>query len=374
MKKTRLFTVLTLVVFLTLSLLLTPGCKEKKEEQKVIKIGAILPLTGGLAFLGKPEQVALQIAANEVNSTGKLKVEIIFGDSKGDPKEGVTLANKMINIDKVNAIITSTSGVSMAVAPIVSQNKILNFSGCTAPEVVSQGKTVFRLFINANEEARILGNYILKYYKNVAGIVINNRGPLSEMDSLNSFLKSNGVLVEFIETYELNQLNFSNLINKMKDSRVEAIIVIGYGPEIPGIFKLMKEQNVDKPSIGSISFLMPVALSEGTEIFKNVVFASFPFTKDDPKFSEFNKKYEKIANTAPSTFADSVFFYDMVMIISDSVLQTGGVNGEQLAQFIISKKQFEGLSGIIKFDENRDSIIPMKMARYRGGIIEFLER
>jgi len=346
------------------------GCK---KEEKVIKIGAILPLTGNLAFLGKPEQVAIQIAQNEINKEGKIKVEIIFGDSKADPKTAVSIAHKMINIDKVDAIITSTSGVAMAVAPIAAKSNILNFAGCMATEVVKQGKTIFRLFVNAKAEAKLLTNYLANRYNKIGILVINSRGPLSEADAIKTSFEKEGKKVLVEETYELNQKDFTSLLTKLKGKDIDALLIIGYGFKFPTIFKTLKEIKFHKPIIGNVSFLMPVALEEGYSLYEGVKFASLPFTKDDPRFADFNKKYKEIAKSEPSTFADYVFFYDMVKIIAQAIKATGTTDGTKLAEYIIKKREFDGLSGKIIFDENGESLIPMKMAEFKGGKIVWVK-
>jgi len=346
------------------------GCK---KEEKVIKIGAILPLTGNLAFLGKPEQVAIQIAQNEINKEGKIKVEIIFGDSKADPKTAVSIAHKMINIDKVDAIITSTSGVAMAVAPIAAKNNILNFAGCMAPEVVHQGKNIFRLFINNNEEGSLLANYLAKHYHKIGILVINSRSPLAEAKIIRKIFEKRGGKVILQETYEFTTKDFTPMLIKLKNSPIEALVLCGYGFKYPTIFKTMRELQFNKPVVGNVSFLMPVALEEGYSLYEGVKFASLPFTRDDPRFAEFNKKYMEIAKTEPSTFADHVFFYDMVKIIAQAIEATGSTDGNKLAEYIIKKREFEGLSGKIIFDENGESLIPMKMAEFKGGKIVWIE-
>ncbi len=368
-KQTLIFAALALLIAIS-SIFTLQGCAKK---EKVIKIGAILPLTGNLAFLGKPEQIAIQIAQDEINKEGKLKIKIIFGDSKADPKTAVSIVNKMINIDKVDAIITSTSGVAMAVAPVTVKNNILNFAGCMAPQVVKQGKTVFRLFVNSKAEAELLRDYLITKYKRIGILVINSRGPLSEADAIKASFEKEGRKIVLKETYELNQKDFSSLLNKLKGANIDALLIIGYGFKFSIIFKTLKEIKFNKPIIGNVSFLMPVALEEGYSLYEGVKFASLPFTKDDPRFADFNKKYKEIAKSEPSTFADYVFFYDMVKIIAQAIKATGTTDGTKLADYIIKKREFDGLSGKIIFDENGESLIPMKMAEFKGGKIVWVK-
>jgi branched-chain amino acid transport system substrate-binding protein len=79
----------------------------KEKEPKVYKIGAILPLTGNLAILGEPEKNGMSLAEEIINQQGGINgrpIKIIFEDSKGQPKEAVSIANKFINIDGIKII------------------------------------------------------------------------------------------------------------------------------------------------------------------------------------------------------------------------------------------------------------------------------
>ena len=69
----------------------------QKYEEKTIKIGAILPLSGNLAAIGVPERNVLDLTVDELNEKqDKYRYEIIFEDSKGNAGEGATIANKLI--------------------------------------------------------------------------------------------------------------------------------------------------------------------------------------------------------------------------------------------------------------------------------------
>src|SRR3989344_6415480 len=110
MKKINLFGILSI------SLLLL-GCSQNQIQGAAVneqnfngsyKIGVMLALTGDAATYGLPEQQAIKIAADEINSKGGIngkKIEIIYEDGKCNPKDGNAAAQKLINVDKVKVII-----------------------------------------------------------------------------------------------------------------------------------------------------------------------------------------------------------------------------------------------------------------------------
>jgi branched-chain amino acid transport system substrate-binding protein len=96
--------------------------------QDPIKIGFVASITGGASFLGQPEKDTALMVQEWINKEGGIKgvpVQIIIEDSKSDPSQAVLATKKLIEGDKVVAIIgSSTSGESMAMAPICETAQI----------------------------------------------------------------------------------------------------------------------------------------------------------------------------------------------------------------------------------------------------------
>ncbi|MEM4215062.1 MAG: ABC transporter substrate-binding protein [Candidatus Pacearchaeota archaeon] len=148
---------LLLCLFLVSSIFVA-GCA-KKEKEEVIKIGAILPLTGNVAFWGQPVQKGMEFAAKEINSKGGIngkKIELRIEDSKGDATEGVIALNKLLNIDKVLTVSVHTTAVSNAVAPILEENKVPWIANAADPGLPLTYKYAFKTFYNAYDECKKL--------------------------------------------------------------------------------------------------------------------------------------------------------------------------------------------------------------------------
>ena len=91
--------------------------------QEPIKIGAFLSVTGGAAFLGDPEQKTLELYVEKLNAAGGVlgrKLQLVSYDSAGDAEKARTFVKRLIEQDKVDAIVGgSTTGETMAVVPLV---------------------------------------------------------------------------------------------------------------------------------------------------------------------------------------------------------------------------------------------------------------
>ena len=108
------------------------ACDNKKEEAQtdgkpVIKIGAVLPLTGDNSVVGAAVKSGA-LAAIEDKAKGNLKYhyEAVFEDNQQQPAKSATITNKLMSVDKVNMLLSFTTGIGRVVAPLAESKKILH--------------------------------------------------------------------------------------------------------------------------------------------------------------------------------------------------------------------------------------------------------
>ena len=136
------------VVFLLLVLLLAAaatGCS--KKESDVIKIGVFEPITGANAAGGQLEVEGIKLANKLYPEVLGKKVELVIADNKSDKVEAATAAARLVEKDKVTAIIGSWgSSLSMAAGDIVKKGKVPTVgASCTNPLVTAGNDYYFRV-------------------------------------------------------------------------------------------------------------------------------------------------------------------------------------------------------------------------------------
>ena len=88
------------------------------------KLSAMVPETGNIAFIGQPIHNALILANEQMRERLKeanIEIELIFADTQGNPREAVTQFGRMADVEKVNGIITTLSGVIGAISPLAKR-------------------------------------------------------------------------------------------------------------------------------------------------------------------------------------------------------------------------------------------------------------
>ncbi|NMC95011.1 MAG: ABC transporter substrate-binding protein, partial [Syntrophorhabdus sp.] len=119
------------------------------SAQDTIKIGLLAPLTGPAAADGLSVQNSVKLAVEKVNAEGGVlgkKIELITYDDRGDAKEAVALARKLIEQDKIVAMVGGSYSLpSRAMAPIFQEEKIpAVYAYAVHPDVTKAGNFNFR--------------------------------------------------------------------------------------------------------------------------------------------------------------------------------------------------------------------------------------
>ena len=166
------------------------SCKSKGE--KVIKIGAILPLTGNLAFLGQPGKNAI-LLMNEQLQKEHIKVNLY--DSKADPAVALNAFRKAVNVDNVKIFLTTLTGVSLAIKPVAKKEGV--FQGIIAiyPRIAEDYEKAFQICYNAVEETKLIIDFVKRKRPNKV-FVFASRDPITELQVKNDivpFLKASGI-------------------------------------------------------------------------------------------------------------------------------------------------------------------------------------
>ena len=359
MKRTNIFIAVWLFVFLVGSMAYVDA-----NEKQVVKIGAILPLTGNLAFLGEPERNAL-ILANEDLKKANIPVELIIEDSKGTATDGIAAVNKLI-AQGVSAVVVSTTGINLAVLPIAKQHNIIIFTQCMAPSITSENKYAFRIFPNYVTEQQITAKYMQKKaYKTAALYYANSAGIKPEADSFKTLANDFGIKIIFEDTFDVGQKDFKSSLFKIKQARPDVILILAYGDSYPPMFKQLKELKINIPIVGNVALEQLGATQLGTKIYEGAAFPSFSVAQRSTGIIEFRKRYYKQFGSYPGGFLDYPYFYDVVRILGDT-LQTAQGDTDK-AQGILHTQTFKGITGEIKFSEVGDFSPPLAMGVYRSG-------
>ena len=249
---------LIISVVVTSVMIFSFGCV--KKEEKEIKIGAVLPLTGSAAVWGENSRMGLEIALEEVNAAGGVKgkkVNLIFEDSQSDSAKAVSALQKLISTDKVSVVIGDIASSSvLAMAPIAEKAKVVLLSpGASNPDISKAGEFIFRNWQSDALEGKVDAKYAYEHLgKNVAVLYVSNAyGTGLKTVFEESFQKLGGKILAS-ESFEQGATDMRSQLNKIRSLKLDAIYMPGYPPEMAILLRQAKEMGIKVPFLSVQAF------------------------------------------------------------------------------------------------------------------------
>jgi len=247
MKKIAIIAVLTLAVA-TLAACGLQNTNQQQVAKEPIKIGALFPLTGGLAMYGDPAQKVAQIAMDEINSQGGInghKVEINFQDHQCSAPLAVSIFQQLSGAEGIKLYTSvACSGTVLGTAPLLGNDHILLGTLITASAISGVSPSVFRNYASDADGARLFAQYIAdQKFKKVAMIYEETDYAKGLALGVKNNLAGKAVAIA-AESYTSDSLDMRSQLAKLKATNPD-ILFISPQTETAGdkILKQMKEMN-----------------------------------------------------------------------------------------------------------------------------------
>ncbi len=352
------------------------------ESADVIKIGVFEPLTGANAAGGELEVEGMKLANKLYPEVLGKKVQLVIGDNKSDKAEAASVAARLIEKDKVVAIIGSWgSGLSMAAGNIVRDQKIPAVgASCTNPLVTKGNDYYFRVCFIDPFQGTVMANYAFQKLgaKKAAIIqeVTNDYAVGLASFFKEAFVKLTGdpnAVVE-ISNYQTNDQDFSAQLTNIKSKNVDVVFAPGNFTESALIIKQAKQLGFTIPFIGGDTWETDEFLKIGGTDVEEAVFSTFfasekAITKESAIFlSEYAKAYPGKEPAAVTALG-----YDAYILILDAIKRAGSADPVKIRDEIAKTKGFEGAAGLITLDANGDAVKNAVIKTVKGGKFTYLD-
>ena len=333
----------------------TPSARNDTVEGKpVVKIGAILPLTGNMANTGQSIKKGIEFSIEDINFNlnNKFLYEVVFEDNQMQNKNTTPIANKLILYDKVSALMTLYSANAKITAPIIEKNKILGFHGTYIESGILDGVYNFENFSTLEKmESAIVDFVNSKNLKKVA-LVMQQTAAQQEM-SKNLKNKLKGEIREFDNQQGL--LDFKIFVYKLKEWQPDLVFISMDLPELDIFVREMQTQQVGGIKLG----LDLMSRTENYPYFEG--FYILNLANGDKKFVE--RFGREATYYAP-------YFYDNMMIFYNALESFPGDNipsSEEISKKIRQMKSYDGMVGNYNILPNGQFETPLVLYKIDGG-------
>ena len=372
-----------------MTLAITSGCTRKSDQAAAgasekatgaeILIGEYGSFTGSEATFGISTSNGIKMALGEINKAGGVKgkqIKLISLDNQGKSEEAASAVTRLITQNGVIAVLGEVaSSRSLAAAPIAQQNKIPMISpSSTNPKVTEVGDYIFRVcfidpfqgtvmakFANENLKAKKvailrdvksdysvgLADYFIKKFKELGGEVVSD------------------------QSYQSGEMDFKAQLTQIKAAKPDAVFVPGYYTEVGLIARQARQLGLTAPLMGGdgwdSSKLFEIG---GTAINGNYFSNHYTTESTEPVVVDFIKKYKELYGDTPDGLA--ALGYDSAKVLVEAMARTKDLKPSEIRDEIAKTKDFNGVTGKITIDAQRNAVKPAVVVKVDGNVNRFV--
>jgi len=329
-----------------------------------IKIGAIVAATGPASFLGDPELKTLQHYVKKINAAGGVngqQLELIHYDTGANPKKAVTFVKRLINQDKVVAIIgPSTTGETMAILKFIKKAKIPLLSMAGAVAIVNPVKAYVFKMVATDRMAcqKVMQDLDKRGLKNLALISGNGGFGKSMRKQCKDVAGDFNINIVADETYGKKDSDMTAQLLKIKgNSKVQAVLNPGFGQGPAIVTKNYAQLKIKHPlyqshGVASKKFIeIAGAAAEGVRVVSPPVVVADKLNDSvamKKTALNFKNEYEKNFGQV-SSFAGHA--YTALHAVIEAINSTKSTNPTKIRDGLENLKNFHGVDGIINMSK-----------------------
>jgi len=281
---------LTAALMLALSAAAAPSAQ---AQNAAIKIGVAGPYTGAMATYGEQVYAGISTYVDTVNAAGGLngrQITLIKGDDACEPKQAVSVANRFVDQDKVDAVIGHfCSSTTLPASNIYHDAGVLMMTyASTAPQVTDRGlENVFRACGRDDQQAVVAAGFIVDELQKTKIALIHDKDAYGKglVDAVRATLQARGIVPVLYEGLSKGERDFNSLVTKIRAAGADAVYFGGLIPEGGPLIRQIHEQGLGHVAIisgDSFAQTQLVAAAGGPANLQNVYYSATPDPLSDP--------------------------------------------------------------------------------------------
>ncbi|MEV4414821.1 branched-chain amino acid ABC transporter substrate-binding protein [Catellatospora sp. NPDC049609] len=337
------------------------GSPEPDAKPQVVRLGALVPLTGDNAPTGKRLLEAYQIAIQDANEAGGVlgrQVELVVGDDACDPGTAVVKANEMIGRD---ITVSVGGGCSVAAVPTL---KVFHTAGI--PMIIPAANSTDLLVPGYNSVFLLSGTTTVEASHAVAAMESMGRKRLLVIDDGTSFpetiadaavtdMRDNGGKLSLVGQMTISQgaNSYPRVVDTVEETNADLVFFTGYYPEAARVIRDLRDSGFQGAIMLSDAGTDPTLFDQLTPKQEQGVYGiTLPLAQFEPRATQWAAKYRASYGHEPGPFTMQA--YDAVRLSLNAIQRAGTVDREAVRQAIAgtTPADIELLSGPARFQAN----------------------
>lgn len=328
-----------------------------------VKIAVGAPITGPNASFGTQMKNGTEQAAEDINAAGGIlgqKIEVIVGDDVSDPKQGVSVANKLAG-DGVQFVVGHfNSGVSIPASEVYEEAGILQLSpASTNPQYTERGLwNTIRICGRDDQQGQVAGDYLAKNFAGKKVAIVHDKTPYGKglADETMKSMNAKGLKEVIYEGINPGEKDYSALVSKLKAANVDVVYFGGLHTEAGLIIRQMRDQGLQAPLMSGDGIVSSEFVSIAGPGAEGTLMTFAPDPRKNPAAKEVVERFLKTKNYDPEAY--TLYSYAAVEIIKQAAEEANSLDPRKVAEVIHSGKVFKTVLGDLSFDKKGDITRP----------------
>jgi len=351
------------------------------ETPTEVRIGVYEPMTGAMAAGGQMTYEGIELAHQQRPEVLGLPVRLILVDNRSDKVEAATAVTRLVQKDKVHAIIGSYgSALAMSGGPVAQAAKV-PVMGCspTNPLVTLGNDYYFRACFIDPFQGRVMAQFAFDKLGAKTAAIIQDVAQDYSVGLANFFreafieLTGDPKAIVGFTSYQTGDRDFTAQLTYVATAKPDVVFAPGYYADAAVLVTQARSLGLDMPFLGGDTFEAPEFIEIGGKDVEGVYFsthysADAPIT---PASEEFVALYQSNFNKPPNTFA--ALGYDCYMMVLDAIEKAGVVDPVAIRDVIADIKDFVGATGIITLDANGDATKSAVVLQVQDGEFKLVD-
>ncbi|MBG9982041.1 ABC transporter substrate-binding protein [Aerococcaceae bacterium DSM 111020] len=369
-----------LIASMTLGSAILPATSVVQAQEEPIVIGANYELSGYSSSYGVALTEGTELAIEDLNEQGGIlgrPVEMQSIDNKSDKTETASVASRMVNEGVAAIVGPGATDMVNAQKPIIDEAGITTIiPAATADDTTfredgSVIENVYRLAFTYTYQANASARFAFDEMDARRAVVItdtSNDYSTGQAEPFKVEFERLGGEIVTEEFYQGGEQDFSAIVTNLMAQDFDIIYMPAFYTEGGLFIKQAREFGLDQPVFSGHGFATETLVElAGQENANDIYYTSqfYPGAEDEQS-QAFVKAYQEKFNKTPDTFA--AFGYDSVFVLAEAMERAGSTDYEAVSQ-ALADTNYQGLTGLVEFDEDHNPANSAPMRKMVGGEI-----
>ena len=342
----------------------------QQAQGEPYRIGIILPMTGSTADYGTDFNRGATLAEEEINASGGINgrpIKLVHGDSKNSPKDAVAEFKRLVEVEKLPAIISTMTGVIIPQFPLSRESGVPMMAvGAITPEIRKGGPTVFSNYPLADDEEKEIAEYIIKKLGHKTAAIISENSAYGKTLSaifIEEFKKMGGsILAE--EVFEKGGRDFRSQVTRIGATNPPVTVIYAYYAEGGLVVRQAAELGVKTQFISHGAIQNNSFAEIAGPAADGFISGSPSWDPNAPQVKTYLDTYKKKYGKDSDLYGP--YFYDAVKLYAEAI-KRGGYSKEGIVKGLKEIKDFQGVVGKMGFDHGNVVLLPLRFVQFGNG-------